>query len=119
MDWPTAAVAATVGGGLVAVMRELFTKRAKDKQDSSLENVLINSLQQDGQERRDLLRQLVQAQDNTALSLKEMTMLNKFRENRTEELHRSTHGKLDEITINQNRIHDAIVKGLGELSRAA
>jgi hypothetical protein len=40
-------VAATVGGGLVAVVRELFTKKSKDKQDSSLEHVLITSLQQD------------------------------------------------------------------------
>lgn len=119
MDWPTAMVAATVGGGLVAVIRELFTKRTKDKQDGSLEHVLITSLQQDTQERRDLLRQLVQANSDTAFSLKEMTMLNKFRENRTEDLHRATHGKLEEITENQNKIHDAIVKGLGDLRRAA
>jgi FixJ family two-component response regulator len=112
-------VAATVGGGLVAVVRELFTKKSKDKQDSSLEHVLITSLQQDTQERRDLLRQLVQANSDTAFSLKEMTMLNKFRENRTEELHKSTHGKLEEITSNQNKIHEAIVKGLSELKQAA
>jgi hypothetical protein len=119
MDWPTAAVAATVGGGLVAVLREMFSKKPKQVSDGGLEQVLITSLQQDCQERRDLLRQLVEAQQNTAFSLKEMTMLNKFRETRTEELHKATHGKLEEITENQNKIHEAIVKGLGELRRAA
>lgn len=126
MDWPTAMVAATVGGGFVAVVREIFSKKSKDSQDKSLEHVLVTSLQQDCQERRDLLRQLVQAQDNTALSLREMTMLNKHRETRTEEMHRMTHAKLEEITAhqhkyteNQETIIDQIRDVAKDLRRAA
>jgi hypothetical protein len=125
MDWPTAAVAATVGGGVVVVVKQFFEKKGANNPDSTIESFLVQSLQQDCQERRDLLKQLVSSNNDTALILKEISLLNKHRETRTEELHRTTHKaleytgeKLDKITSNQESIEKAIVKGFTQLAKA-
>lgn len=108
MDWPTASVAAIVGGGVVAVIREIFSKKSNSAQEKSLDQVLLTSFQQDGHERRELLGKLVQAQNDTAFALKEMALLSKHQDTKSEEFHRQTHDRLDEITSNQKEIKATI-----------
>jgi hypothetical protein len=108
MDWPTASVAAIVGGGVVAVIREIFSKKSNATQEKSLDHVLLSAFQQDGHERRELLGKLVQAQNDTAFALKEMALLNRHQDTKSEEFHRQTHNKLDDITTNQKDIKATI-----------
>lgn len=108
MDWPTASVAAIVGGGVVAVIREIFAKKSNANQEKSLDHVLLSSLQQDSQERRELLGKLVNSHNDNTMILKELAMLNKHQDNRSEEFHRQTHSKLDDITTNQKDIKATI-----------
>lgn len=115
MDWPTASVAAIVGGGVVAVIREVFTKKSQNNQDKSMEGVLLQSLQQDSHERRELLGKLVQAQSDTAFSLREMTMMNKHQDARIEEFHRQTNARLQEVTDNQKEIKTVIESGVEKI----
>lgn len=109
MDWPTAAVASGVLGGVVLIVRDVLRKpKAEPAQENPVVTALVQSLQQDGHERRDFMRQLVGVQGEIALALKEQSLSNKYAMTRTEELHKQTHAKLEEVTLNQLSIRDAV-----------
>lgn len=120
MDWPTAAVASGVLGGVVLIVRDVLRKpKAEPAQENPVISALVQSLQQDGHERRDFMRQLVSVQSEVALALKEQSLSNKYATTRTEELHKQTHSKLEEITENQTSIRDTIERVAKNWHRAA
>lgn len=120
MDWPTAAVAATVGGGAVAAVFQVIKQKSDSgSSESVIASAMVKNLKDDSEDRRVLLKELVKTHQENTMILKELALITRHREQRTEELHKSTHTKLIEITDNQNRIHDAIVDGLKDLRRAA
>jgi hypothetical protein len=114
MDWPTAAVAATVGGGAVAAVFQAI-KQKPSEGENDVASAVAKNLRDDSEDRRLLLKELVKTHQDNTMILKELALITKHRETRTEELHKSTHAKLGEITDNQIKIHDAILDGLKDL----
>jgi len=118
MDWPTATLAAGLGaaaiGGLIQVI-----KPKKPAEGETLADVVVKNLRDDSEDRRQLLRELVKTHQDNTLILKELAMVSRMAGTKTEELHKSTHAKLGEITENQKQILVAIVDGLDSLSKRA
>ena len=120
MDWPTAAVASGVLGGVVLIVRDLVRKpKPEATPENPVISALVSSLQQDGHERRDFMRQLVNVQSEVALALKEQSISNKYATTRTEELHKQTHSKLEEITGNQVGVLNKMDQFIQTWNRAA
>lgn len=120
MDWPTASVSGGVLGVVILIAKEIIKKpKAEPTPENPVVTALVQSLQQDGHERRDFMRQLVNVQSEIAMALKEQSISNKYAVTRTEELHKQTHAKLEEVTLNQLSIRDAIHDVAKNWNRAA